>query len=183
MPRIKTLDKVEGKAKELLDAVQKKLGATPNIFKTLAHAPAALEGYLSFSGALATGKLSPGLREQVALTVAGLNQCDYCASAHTVIGKKAGVADNELATSVAGKSADAKTQAALTFVTGIVKKQGHIATAELDAVRKAGYSEGEIIELVALVALNIYTNYFNHVAETEVDFLPKVETKKLASAA
>src|SRR5471032_1199115 len=100
MPRIKPLDKPEGKSKELLDNVQKKLGATPNIFKTLAHAPAALEGFLNFSGALATGKLSPALREQVALTVAGLNNCDYCASAHTVIGKKAGVADNELNSAV-----------------------------------------------------------------------------------
>jgi len=183
MPRIKPLDKAEGKSKELLDNVQKKLGATPNIFKTLAHAPAALEGFLSFSGALATGTLSPALREQVALTVAGLNQCDYCASAHTMIGKKAGVADKELTSAVAGRSSDAKTQAALNFVAAIVKKQGHIATAELDAVRKAGYSEGEVVELVALTALNIFTNYFNHVAETEVDFLPKIETKKLASAA
>jgi len=105
MPRIKPLDKIEGKAKELLDAVHKKLGATPNVFKTLAHSPAAFEGYLNFSGALANGKLSPALREQVALTVAGINNCDYCASAHTAIGKKAGVADKELASSVAGKSA------------------------------------------------------------------------------
>jgi uncharacterized peroxidase-related enzyme len=183
MPRIKPVDKPEGKAKELLDAVQKKLGAQPNIFRTLAHSPAALEGFLNFSGALAGTQLSPAMREQVALTVAGINQCDYCASAHTVIGKKTGVSDAELTAAVAGKSADKKTQAGLSFVASLVKKHGAVATAEIDALRKAGYSEGEIVELVALTAINIYTNYFNHVAETEVDFLPKVETKKLASAA
>jgi uncharacterized peroxidase-related enzyme len=183
MPRIKPVDNPEAKSRELLDAVQKKLGATPNIFKTLAHSPAALEGFLNFNGALGNSKLSAAMRELVALTVAGANQCDYCASAHTAIGKKVGVADKDLASAVAGKSADAKTQAGLVFVASLVKKQGNVATAEIDALRKAGYSEGEIVELVALTALNIFTNYFNHVADTEIDFLPKVETKKLASAA
>ena len=184
MTRIKPVDpsKAQGKTRELLEAVKKQMGTVPNIFKGFAHSPAALEFYLSQSQALAGGVLDPKLREQIAVTMAGLNQCDYCASAHTFLGKKAGVSAAELADNLDGRSADEKTDAALRFVTAIVEARGQVDNDNLRHVREAGFSEAEIVEMIAHVGLNLFTNYFNNVAHTDVDF-PRVNTARKASAA
>ena len=175
MPRIRAIDPQEatGKAKELLDGVKAKIGMVPNLMRTFANSPAALEAYLSFSGALSSGALSAKLREQIALAVADANRCEYCLSAHTAIGRMVGLNDNELAASRQAKSSDSRTEAALTFAHEIVVKRGEISDGDLAAVRAAGYGDAEITEIVANVALNILTNYFNHIAQTVVDF-PKV---------
>ena len=172
MSRIQAVNPAEatGKAKELLNAVQAKIGMTPNLMKTLAQAPAALEGYLNFSGALSGGVLSAKFREEVALAVAQANSCEYCLSAHSAIGKMVGLKPEEIAASRQSHSADAKQNAGLQFAQAIVVLKGEVSTAAIEAVRAAGYSEAEITEIVANVALNIFTNYFNHVAQTEVDF-------------
>lgn len=162
-----------GKAKELLDEAQKKLGGVPNLLKTFANSPAVLEAYLGFSGALAHGKLRAKVREQIALTVGQANDCDYCLSAHSAFARSAGLNDAQIEAARRGTSDDGKTQAALRFASDIVDKQGFVTDDDLAAVRDAGYGDGEIAEIVAAVALNIFTNYFNHVADTEVDF-PKV---------
>ncbi len=162
-----------GKAKDLLNAVQAKLGITPNLMKTLATAPAALEGYLNFSGALSTGVLDAKFREQIALAVAQANSCEYCLSAHSAIGKMVGLKPEEIDSSRESHSADAKKDAGLKFAQSIVVERGEVSDIAVDRVRKAGYSDGEITEIVANVAINIFTNYFNHVAQTEVDF-PRV---------
>lgn len=164
----------EGPAKELLEGVQKKFGMVPNMMGAMAQAPAALRAYLGFSQALATGRLGAALHEQIALAVAGANACGYCASAHTAIGKGAGVAADELGQNLEGKSDDPKTQAALTFARKIVERRGWVSDADVRAFRDAGYSEGDAAEVIASVALNTYTNYFNHIAQVEIDF-PKVE--------
>ncbi len=176
MPRISAVDPTTatGKAKDLLAQVQKKLGITPNLMRTLAQSPAVLEAYLAFSGALAGGALSARLREQIALAVAQANQCEYCLSAHTAIGKLVGLNENDLAASRQSKSADPKTEAALQFAQAIVVRRGELDDAEVQRVRQAGFSEGEIAEIIANVSLNIFTNYFNHIAGTEVDF-PRVQ--------
>lgn len=163
-------------AQELLAAVEKQFGMVPNIFLTLAHSPAALKAYLQFSGALTAGKLSPKLREQVALATAGKNHCDYCASAHTLLGGKAGIKREELELNLTGCSSDAKTENALKFVTEVVDKRGEIDKAAIDALVAAGFSSEEIVEIVAHVGMNIFTNYFNHIAATEIDF-PLVSTR------
>jgi uncharacterized peroxidase-related enzyme len=182
MPRIQPLDPatVQGPAKQALDAMQAKLGTIPNIFKTLAHAPAILEFYQVGSAALGKSSLSPALREQIALTVAGANNCDYCASAHTVIGRKLGVAEDELPAALTGKSKDAKTQAALSFSKKVVDSKGHAGDADIKALRDAGYTDQQILEMIAVITFNIFTNYFNHIVDTEIDF-PKIETKKMAA--
>ncbi|GAB5389951.1 MAG: carboxymuconolactone decarboxylase family protein [Alphaproteobacteria bacterium] len=159
-------------AQEQLDAVQKKLGGTPNIFTTMAHSPAAFGFYLAGSEALNGGDLPALLREQIALTVAGLNGCDYCASAHTLIGKGAGGEDSDLRAALKGSSADPRADAALKFATALTVNRGQVSDEELQAVRNAGYSDGEVLEIIAVVALNIFTNYFNEVAGTEIDFPP-----------
>ncbi len=182
MTRIQPVTNPEGQAAELYEAVTSQLGMVPNIFKTFANSPAVLEGFLSMNGALSKGMLTPALREQIALAVAGANGCDYCASAHTAIGKGAGVSADELVTSVNGQSSDSKAQAALTFALSVVKNHGNVSDAELQAVRDAGYSEGEVVEIITHVGVNIFTNYFNHIAATEIDF-PVVSTAAAPKAA
>lgn len=176
MTRIKALEPAEAspKAQELLAAVKAKIGMTPNIMKTMAQSAAVLEGYLGLSGALGTGVLSPRLREQIALAVGQANSCQYCLSAHSAIGKMVGLKPEEIAASRRASSADAKTAAALRFVQELVVHKGVVDDGALRAIRAAGYNDAEIVEIVANVALNIFTNYFNHVAGTEVDF-PKIE--------
>lgn len=166
-------DAATGKAKQLLDGVQAKLGMTPKLMTTLATAPAALEAYLGFAAALGAGRLDARLREQIALTVAQANECEYCLSAHSAIGKMVGLTPGEVASSREARSSDVKRQAGLQFAQALVVERGRVSDDALARVRGAGYTDGEITEVVANVALNIFTNYFNHVARTDVDF-PRV---------
>ena len=157
-------------AQPMLNAVQKKLGMVPNLFKTIAHSPAVLQYYLAGSEALAGGALTGPLREQIALVTAGANDCDYCASAHTLMGKGAGLDAAEMKQNLVGRSDNPKTQAALDFAASIVRERGRINDSQLQALRAAGYGDAELVEIVANVAANIFTNYFNHIAGTVIDF-------------
>ena len=162
------------RAQELLAGVQKKLGLVPNLTRVLANSPAALEGYLAFSGALATGTLSAAVREELALVVAEVHGCGYCLSAHTAIGKKVGLKDEAILDARRGRAKDPKTQALLVLARTIALKRGELADADLRAARDAGVSDAEIVEVVGAVALNVYTNWLNHVAATPIDF-PEVK--------
>ena len=159
-----------GKTRELLDEVQATLGMTPNVMRTMATAPAVLEAYLSFSKALSTGTLPIRLRQQVALTVADANRCDYCLAANTAVGRVVGLSQDDLMDSRLGISCASRARAALQFSLKVVQQRGCVGDEDVARVRRAGYSDGEIAELVETVALNIFTNYFNHVARTEIDF-------------
>jgi uncharacterized peroxidase-related enzyme len=172
MNRIQQIDPASatGKAKQLLDAVQSKLGIIPNLTRVLANAPAALEGYLSFSGALAGGVLSAKVREQIALAVAQGNKCDYCLSAHTFIGGKVGLAASEIAGARQAVGAAGKDDAILKLALSVLVQRGEVSDAALTNARSAGLTDAEIVETTANVALNIFTNYINHVALTVVDF-------------
>ena len=172
MQRLAAVNPAEAtaKAKQLLDGVQSKMGMTPNLMKTLATAPAALDAYLQFSGSLSTGHLEPQFREQIAIAVAQTNSCEYCLSAHSMLGKMAGLNPEEIATSRTSHSADAKRDAGLQFVQTLVVNRGQVSDQDLAKVKAVGYSDGDIAEIVANAALNIFTNYFNNVAKTVVDF-------------
>jgi len=184
MQRIQSLDPnlAPAASKAQLDAVKKQIGMVPNIFKTIAHSPAALQFALGQSAALAAGVLSTALREQIALVAAGSNACDYCASAHTLMGKGAGLSADEMARNLTGIASDAKTQAALAFAKTIVEERGQVSDEQLKVVRLAGFTDAEIVEIIANVAANIFTNYFNHIAGTVIDF-PRVSSKTLPLAA
>ncbi len=184
MSRISPVDHAaaSGDTKDLLDGVKGALGVVPNIFATMVHSPKVLEGFLALNGALGKGLLSAQLREQIALTVAGANGCDYCASAHTALGKGAGLGEQELTDSLRGRSADPKVQAALTFAARVVADRGRVGDAEVQSLRALGYSDGEIVEIVTHIAVNLFTNYFNHIAETDIDF-PVVRSDAAAQAA
>jgi uncharacterized peroxidase-related enzyme len=172
MQRLNAVDPqtASGKTKELLDTVQKTFGVTPNMMRTMANSPAVLEAYLNFSGALGKGKLSARLREQIALIVAEANICEYCLSAHTAIGKMVGLSEDDISASRQAKANDPKVEAALNLALHIVVSRGELNDADVNAARQAGLDDGEIAELIANVALNIFTNYFNHIAQTVIDF-------------
>ena len=182
MARIEPNQNPSPEAQEKLDAIQANLGMVPNIFKTFAHSPAVLDFYMQGSGALGNTSISAQLRESIALAVAGANSCDYCASAHTAIGAGAGLSADEMANNLNANSDEAKTQAALDFSIKLVNSQGNATDADVQALKDAGYSEGEVLEITAVVAFNIFTNYFNHVADTDIDF-PLVSTEGVSKAA
>jgi len=167
-----------GKAKELLDAIQNKLGMVPNLFRALANSPAALEVYLGF-GALDHGSLSPALREQIALTVAEINNCAYCLAAHSALGTMVGLSKEQVLDSRRATASDSQTATALRFAKAVVEKQGRASEEDLDQVRAAGFTDGDITEIVTHVAKNIFTNYFNHITQVEIDF---PEVPELATA-
>lgn len=155
----------------LLDAVKKQLGSAPHLFRVLGNSPAALEGYLGLSGALGKGELDGRTRTRIAMTVAELNGCDYCLSAHTYLGKNlAKLDDAELTANRDAASSDPKATAALRFARAVVAERGHVPAAEVEAVKAAGYTDAQVIEIVLHVALNTLTNYVNTVAGTEIDF-------------
>lgn len=159
-----------GKPAELLATVQKKMGLIPNMTRAMANAPAALDAYLAFSGALAHGVLNARQREQIAILTAEYNRCHYCLSAHTAIAKLVGVPDNDTSGARDAKSSDPRTAAILTFAKAILVSGGTPRADQFEAARKAGVTDAEIAEIIANVALNYYTNIFNKAAGTEIDF-------------
>lgn len=170
--RITALDPrtATGRAKELLDAVEKKYGSVPNSFRTMAHAPAAFTGFSVLSGALEAGVLPFETRYEIAIAVSELNGCPYCLSAFTAIGKANGMKDESLAACRTAGSGDPKIDAMLKFATAIVRERGAVTNDDFQRVKSAGCSDEEIQEVVANVALFTFANYINLVIGTEVDF-------------
>ncbi|MCA4897826.1 MAG: carboxymuconolactone decarboxylase family protein [Bacteroidota bacterium] len=174
-------DQASGKAKELFTAINGKLGMVPNMMRTMGNSPALLGGYLNFSGSLGEGTLGAKLGTLIALTVAEANQCQYCASAHAFIGKNLnGLDDTKIESARTLGKIDAKTDAALLFAHKLVEKRGHVSESDVNAVLSAGFTQGEVGEIVGHVALNTFTNYFNNTAGTAIDF-PKVELLEAAA--
>lgn len=158
-------------AQPLLNAVNTQLGVVPNLFRLVANSPAALEGYLGMSGALAKGSLPAPTRERIALAIAQVNGCDYCLSAHTYLGTNLARLDPaEILANRRGASNDPKANAAVHFAAKVAVSRGHISDDDIRAVKLAGYDDAQIIEIVQHVALNTWTNYINNVASTEIDF-------------
>jgi uncharacterized peroxidase-related enzyme len=173
-------DHVPAATRPLLDAVNKQLGVVPNLMKVLGNSPAALGGYVALSGALAKGALGAKTGERIALAVAEINACGYCLAAHSYLGRHvAKLDDAEIAANRSGASNDPKADAAVRFAAGVATERGHVSDAAVRAVKDAGYSDEEIIEIVVHVALNTLTNYVNVVAQTEIDF-PAVDARRAA---
>jgi uncharacterized peroxidase-related enzyme len=167
---IPALDATPEASKAILDVVQKELGVVPNLFRLIASSPAALMGFTSFQGALSK-TLDTKTRERIALAVAQVNGCDYCLSAHTYLGLNlAKISQEEIALNRKGGSGDAKANAAVQFAVKVAKERGHVGDADIAAVRKAGFTDAQMVEIVALIAENSFTNYLNEVAKTEIDF-------------
>ncbi len=157
-------------ARPLLDGVRRKLGVVPNLIRVIGNSPAALGGYLGLSGALAGDSLSPRLREQIALAIAEADGCDYCLAAHSLLGAKAGLDAAAIAAARTGTAPDAKDAAAIGFARAVLESAGRVDDAAVGRVRAAGWEDGAIVEIIAHVALNLFTNSVNNVARTPVDF-------------
>jgi uncharacterized peroxidase-related enzyme len=181
MARIAVIDPqtATGEAKPLLDAVQSALGMVPNFIRVLANSPAALSAFLGLHGIAGAGALDPLTRERIALAVAEQNACQYCVSAHTAIGRKVGLDNQEMLANRMGRSSDAKAEAALTFARALVEQTGLVNKAEFDAVRAAGHSDGEVVEIITHVAMNIFTNLLGKATQVEIDF-PQIDLNKAA---
>ena len=158
-------------SRPLLEAVKKQFGSVPNLFRVTGVSPASLDGYLGLNAALAKGALDGKTRERIALAVATVNGCDYCAAAHSYIGKNLAMLDAaEIMANRTGTSLDPKADAAVRFAVKVASQRGHVADADLALVRAAGYGDAEVLEIVMHTVLNTLTNYVNNVAGTAIDF-------------
>lgn len=180
MPRIQPIDSTTASpaTQKLLAGVQKKLGMVPNLIATMAQSTAVAQAYLSFSQALSGGVVPASLREQIALTVSQANECGYCLAEHSAIGSSVGLSDDQIHDARAATSPDRKTEAVLKFARRVVEKQGFVSNDDIEEIRTAGYSDEFIVEVIGNVALLVFTNYLNHVAETEIDFPAVAELAK-----
>jgi uncharacterized peroxidase-related enzyme len=180
LPIPATIESAPAASHSLLQAVKQLIGSVPNLFRLVAHSPAALEGYLGMNGALAKGALAAATRERIALAVAQVNGCSYCLSAHTYLGKHvAKLDDAEMTANRNGASNDPFADAAVRFAVKVAELRGHVSNADLAAVKAAGYSDAQIVEIVQHVALNTWTNYINEVAQTDIDF-PVIGVRRAA---
>jgi len=157
-------------SKILLTQIHQAFGATPTMFRAVAHSPAALKSMWGSFGALGGGVIPAKLGEQIAVAVADLNSCEYCLAAHTALGRKAGASTEEMRAAQMGESADAKTAVALRFASKLVKEHGQVSESDVRALREAGFDDEHIVEILAHVALNLFTNYVNVAFAVPLDF-------------
>lgn len=165
--------------KQTLDAIHAAFGATPAMFRAVANSPAALNSMWGSFAALGGGAIGARLGEQIAVAIANRNACNYCLAAHTALGMKAGMSAEVMAAAQAGESSEPKTRAALQFALKLVEQRGQVDAADFENVRKAGFNDEEIVEILAHVALNLFTNYVNIALEVPVDF-PTVRLRRAA---
>ncbi|MFA5982511.1 MAG: peroxidase-related enzyme [Methylococcaceae bacterium] len=158
----------------LFNAIHDKLGVVPNFLKILANSPAALRAFLGLHGIANEGALDPQTRERIALAVAQQNSCEYCVSAHTAIGRKAGLDSTEIQLNRKGGSHDEKAAAAVKFARALVENMGEVTSAEINEARSAGYNDAELVEIITHVAMNIFTNIIGKASRVDIDF-PKVD--------
>lgn len=163
-------EKADSQTQSLFELIAKKLGKIPNIFQTMGNSPIVLESFLKLSESAEKTSLSPKLREQIALAVGQANQCQYCLSAHSLIGKSAGLSAEEILLSRKAESHDAKTKVILSFVKQVIDKRAHISNQDLSMLKNVGISDKEVIEILFVIFVNIFTNYFNHIADPAIDF-------------
>jgi len=168
-----------GAIRRLLAEIRAKFVLVPNLFRVLANAPAALEGLMGLSAALARGALDEKTREQLALAIAESNLCAYCLNAHTTIAGKIGLSRVEIDDAIRASAADARTDGILKLARSIVVQRGELSDADLARARAGGLNDGEIVETVANVALNIFENYLSHVARVPIDF-PQHESREIS---
>lgn len=171
IPTPTTIDAAPAPTHDALRAVEAQLGSVPNMFRIIANSPAALQGYLGLSGALGKGRLDARTRERIALAVAQQNGCGYCLAAHSYLGKQlARLDDAELARNRAGYSSDPKADVAVQFAVALVRARGRVDAAAIERVLANGYDHGQVVEIIAHVALNTLTNYVNEALATALDF-------------
>ena len=161
----------------LFKAIEQKLGVVPNFLKVFANSLTALQAFLGLHSIADEGDLDNKTKERIALGLAEQNACQYCVSAHTAIGKSAGLTGDEILSNRAGNSQDAKAAVAVKFSRSLAENNGDVTTAELLEIRNAGYSDAEIVEIITHVGMNLLTNILAKTSRVEIDF-PKIELQK-----
>ena len=183
MSRLQHIDpaRAEGRAKELLDGVRRQLGMVPNFMQVFANSPTTLAGFVGLNAQMHQGALDAAIRERIALAVAEGNSCQYCVSAHTALGAQAGLDESEMLAARQGGASEGRAAAAVAFALAVLQNMGEVTTAELQAVREAGFDDAEIVEIIGLVGLNILTNLLGKAAQIDIDF-PEVALLQPATA-
>lgn len=177
MPRVNIQPQSSPAASQpILAQIQQAFGTTPNMFKAVANSPAALQSMWAAFGALGQGTLGAKLGEQIAVAIANRNRCEYCLAAHTVLGQNAGASAAEMAAAQIGQSNDTKTAAALAFALKVVEQRAQVTEADVARLRESGFRDEQIVEIIAHVALNLFTNYINVALDVPVDF-PRIALK------
>ncbi|HEX2012532.1 MAG TPA: peroxidase-related enzyme [Roseateles sp.] len=182
MSRVQLINPAQstGERKQVLDQIHGAFGATPAMFRAVANSTAALHSMWGSFGALAGGVIPAKLGEQIAVAVADRNDCEYCLAAHTALGRKAGATAAEMAAAQQGESTDPRTAAALRFALKLVNERGQVNDADVQALRAVGFDDEQIVEILAHVALNLFTNYVNVAFQVPVDF-PAVKLRRQAA--
>lgn len=165
----------QGRTKELLETVQQAFGVVPNAAKVMANSPAVLESFLSFSQAMGQSAIGEKLHNQVKLTTSESNSCDYCTSLLSAVGPNVGLTADDILAGRTASAKDPRTDAALKFAESVLKSQGKVSNEQLEEVRKAGFDDAELVEIVTSVVLGCFTNFLNNVADTDLD-IPQAES-------
>lgn len=181
MSRVQLIDSAlaTGERKQVLDQIHGAFGATPAMFRAVANSSAALKSMWGSFAALGGGVIPAKLGEQIAVAVADRNDCEYCLAAHTALGRKAGATAAEMAAAQQGASEDPKTAAALRFALQLVNNRAQVSDADVQGLRDVGFNDEQIVEILAHVALNLFTNYVNVAFAVPLDF-PAVKLRRQA---
>jgi uncharacterized peroxidase-related enzyme len=181
MSRLNIVDFANANAEQLdlLSAIQNQLGMVPNFLKIFANSPAALRAFLGLYGVAGAGNLEGTTRERIALALAQQNGCEYCVSAHTAIGRKAGLSGDEITAARAGTSDDEQAAVAVKFARSLMEKTGEVSAMEIAEMRNAGYNDADIVEVITHVGMNFLTNILGKASKVEIDF-PQVDLKLAA---
>lgn len=178
MARIPAINKdnAQGELHDIYEQLEKKMGKVINIFQVMGNSPAALKGFLALSQAAEQTTLSPKIKEAIALVVGQSNECNYCLSAHSAMAKKMGLSDENILQARQGISEDFKTKEILKFVKKVIENKGKVSDQDVSHLKESGITDKELVEIILLVSVNIFTNYFNLIADTKIDFpeVPKI---------
>lgn len=174
MPRLNvvTPEQANGRVRELYDGLKKAIGTVPNIHQGVANSAPALDVLLAMGARLREGSLSSSETEAIKLVVAQAYGCNYCLAAHTLVGKKAGLSEEDTVAVRRGTIAQPGLAALVGFVGKAVQPAGRISDEDLAAIRHAGFTDGQITEAVMILAQTVFTTLFNRVHQTEIDFPP-----------
>ncbi len=170
-----------GRTKELLDGLGRRLTRVPEMIRVMANSPAVLDAYLHFNEMFERTRLAPRLRGLITVIVSEIDGCAYTLAVASALGQRDGITEAEFRGARRGESADPRTAAALQFAAALVHERGGVPPAAVERLRAAGFDDQEIVEVIAIVALNVFRNYFNIALNTTIDF-PPVPTSQAQSA-
>ncbi|MFO8081509.1 MAG: carboxymuconolactone decarboxylase family protein [Armatimonadota bacterium] len=172
MPRLNEVqpEEASGHVKQIYDAAENEFGSVPNLFKGLANSPVGLRAYTQLGKIIDTGDLSVTQQSIVRLVVSQFNGCDYCVGAHTMECREHGMTEAETLQIRRGESDDPERAALIDFTLCVVETKGFVDDEDLAAFRDAGYTDGNVVEVLTIIAQKTLSNYFNHVHGTELDF-------------